>query len=173
MSFFRLIAAAALVTLAAGCASDGSGSKVLQDFGLQERPDDYVSGSDRVMAKLPDIGKAELPRLNAGSRGGDVLYEKTDSLHGAYYKKARVYEEYRPLDANYSNTRNARQEVNFVGYIEYTYQIYESPRRPSRVEAMAEIPNIPTGQRGTETMRYRFGSGGNWDGVKGEPVKLR
>jgi hypothetical protein len=168
----RCIFAIALAALAAGCTSDG-GSKVLQDFGLQERPDDYVSGSDRVMTKLPDVGKAELPRLNSGARAGEVLYEKTDALHGAYYKKARVYEEYRPLDANFSNTLNSRQEVNYIGYIEYTYQIYESPRRPSRVEAMAEIANIPTGERDAETMRYRFTSGGTWDGAKGEPVKLR
>lgn len=167
----RWILVVAFGSLALGCA--GAGSKVMQDFGLQERPDDYVSGSDKVMAKLPEVGKTELVRLNAASRTGDVLYERMDALNGAYYKKARVYEEFRPLDANFTNRTNGNEKDAYVGYIEYTYQIHESPRRPSRIEAMAENASIPTGERGSETFRYRFGMSGTWDGAKGEPVKLR
>ena len=167
----RWVFVAALGALVVGCA--GSGSKVMQDFGLQERPDDYVSGSDRVMATLPEVAKTELTRLNAASRTGEVLYEKMDALTGAYYKKARVYEEFRPLDANYTNRTNANETDSYVGYIEYTYQIHESPRRPSRIEAMAENASIPTGVRGSETFRYRFSMSGSWNGAKGEPVKLR
>ena len=58
------------VGLCAGLAGCGStGSKVLQDFGVQERPEDYVSGADRVMTKLPDVAKVEIDRLNALSAG--------------------------------------------------------------------------------------------------------
>ncbi len=155
-----------------GCSS-GSGSKVLQDFGLQERPDDYVSGSDKVMAKLPDVGKAELPRLNAASRTGEVKYEKLDALRGAYYKRVKVYEDFRPLDANYTTRKPTQESVSYVGYIEYSYQFFESPRQESRIEAQAEIATIPTGDRGSETYRYQFGSSGNWNGAKGEAVRTR
>ena len=166
---YRLFTLLALSAMAAACA--GAGSKVMQDFGLQERPEGYVSGAERVMQKLPDVAKTEMTRLNAAARTGEVLYEKTDALSGAYYKKARVYEEFRPLDANITNRSSSRQETSYVGYIEYVYQIHESPRRPSRIEAMAENANIPTGERGSETFRYQFTSGGNWNGARGEPVR--
>jgi len=159
-------------SLAAGCTS-GSGSKVLQDFGLQERPDDYVSGTDRVMAKLPDVGKSELTRLNAASRTGEVKYEKVDALHGAYYKRVKVYQDYRPLDANYTSTKSGTAQVTYVGYIEYSYEYFESPRHESRLEAQADIATIPTGDRDSEAFRYKFSGGGVWDGAKGEPVRTR
>lgn len=155
-----------------GCSS-GSGSKVLQDFGLQERPDDYVSGADRVLAKLPDVAKTELVRLNAASRTGEVKYERVDSLRGAYYKRVKVYEDFRPLDANYTTRQSTQQSTAYVGYIEYLYQYFESPRLESRIEAQADIATIPTGERGSETFRYQFSSGGVWNGGKGEPVRTR
>lgn len=153
----------------AGCA--GSGSKVLQDFGLQERPDDYVSGAQRVMERLPDVAKIEMTRLNAATRAGDVKYEKVDDVTGAYYKRVKVYEDFRPLDANHTGRSAAQGDTAYLGYIEYTYQFFESVRRPTRIEATSELANIPTGERDREIYRYKFNSGGNWTGGKGEPVK--
>ena len=170
----KLLVAPAFVCGAAAIAGcSGTGSKVLQDFGLQDRPEGYVSGAERVLTKLPDVAKPELARLNAAARNGEVLYEKFDSLTGAYYKKVKVYEDFRPLDANYAGRTSTREDVSYVGYIEYVFQYYESPRRPSRIEASAELADIPTGERGGETYRYDFSSGGVWDGAKGEHVRQR
>jgi hypothetical protein len=171
-SFLRTVSVLSLAAILAACTS-GGGSKVLQDFGIQDRPDDYVSGSDKVLARLPEVGKAELPRLNAAERAGEIKYEKMDSLRGAYYKRVKVYDDYRPVDANYTSRKSGRESVSYVGYVEYTYEFFESPRRESRIEAQAEIATIPTGKGGSELYRYHFGSGGTWDGGKGEPIKTR
>lgn len=153
----------------AGCA--GVGSKVLQDFGIQDRPEGYESGADRVMAKMGDVGKAELNRLNLEQRRGDLRYDDTDELHGKYYKVIRKYDRYYPLDANATGRTSATGKRGFVGYIEYSYSSYEGPRKNTRVEAAAQIADIPTGDNGRETYRYRFSTGGVWNGAKGQLVR--
>lgn len=153
----------------AGCS--GTGNKVLQDFGLQDRPEGYVSGSDRVVERLADIGKTELNRLNLADRRGEIMYDDEDPLHGKYYKKLKVYERFYTLDANSTGRTAANDQRGYVGYIEYAYQMYEGPRKNTRAEAMAELADIPTGEDGRETYRYRFNSAGSWNGGKGEKLR--
>ena len=88
----------------AGCG--GVGNKVLQDFGIQERPEGYESGAERVLSRMGDVGKAEMNRLNIEKRRGEVRYDGADPLHGKYYKLMKVYERYYPLDANASTARD-------------------------------------------------------------------
>lgn len=163
----------ACVFVACVCVSGcgGTADKVLQDFGIQERPEGYVSGSDRVMERLNDVGKSELKRLNLKDRRGEVRYDDTDPLYGKYYKVVKVYERFYPLDANASGRTSGKRERGFVGYIEYSYSYYEGPRKSSRAEAAAQLADIPTGEGGRETYRYRFNSGGMWNGGKGELVR--
>jgi len=155
-----------LCVCAAGCGS--TGEKVLQDFGIKDRPEDYQSGADKVMAKLPDVAKTEMDRMNMATRRGEILYDKSDRLNGAYYKRTKIYESSHPLDANPAAKSSRNAPLAFVGYIEYSFQYYESPRKQTRVEAESEVANIPSGERGNETYRYRFDAGGNWTGGKGE-----
>ena len=78
-----------LCLLAAGCATDsqtGVIDKVLGDFGLKERPEGYVSGSDRVFASLGDVARAELKRFNRENRHGEIKFDGTGGLVGRYYK---------------------------------------------------------------------------------------
>lgn len=160
-----------LVATAAGCG--GAGDKVLQDFGIKDRPEGYVSGSDQVMARLPEVAKAEMNRMNIANRRGEIKFDNTDALRGRYYKEVKIYEDYHPLDANHTAKTTQQRRGGYVGYIEYTYQMYESPRVSSKVEAEAELATIPTGTRGRETYRYRFNSAGVWDGSSGERVNRR
>lgn len=154
---------------AAGCA--GAGTKVLQDFGIKDRPEGYESGTDRVMARMNDVGKSEMNRMNLQARRGEVLYDDADALRGKYYKVVKVYERYYPLDANPSGRTSVSRERGFVGYIEYSYSYYESPRKTSRTEAGAQVADIPTGDGGRATYRYRFNSGAVWNGAKGELIR--
>ena len=158
-----------VMVLMAGCG--GTGNKVLQDFGIQDRPDDYVSGSDKVVARLNDVGKSELKRLNLLDRRGEILYDNSDALRGKYYKQLKVYERFYPIEANSTGRTAGNDERGYVGYIEYVYQMYEGPRKNTRAEAMAELADIPTGDDGRETYRYRFNSAGTWSGGKGEKVR--
>lgn len=163
----------ACVFVACVCVSGcgGTADKVLQDFGIKDRPEGYVSGSDRVMERLNDVGKSELKRLNLKDRRGEVRYDDTDPLYGKYYRVVKVYERFYPLDANASGRTSGKRERGFVGYIEYSYSYHESPRKNSRAEAAAQLADIPTGEGGRETYRYRFNSGGMWNGGKGELVR--
>ena len=77
---------------AVGCG--GATSKVLQDFGIKDRPEGYESGSDRVMARMNDVGKSEMKRLNLLERRGEVLYDDQDALRGRYYKAVKVYDRF-------------------------------------------------------------------------------
>jgi len=158
-----------LCLAAAGCGS--TGNKVLQDFGIQDRPEDYVSGADRVMVTMQDVGKVEMDRMNAAQRRGEVLYDNSDPLKGKFYRMVRMYESYHPLDANAATRTSQTQPVTFVGYIEYDYQEYESTRVETRTEAGTLPADIPTGRRGRETYRYKFDSAGAWNGGRGEPFK--
>lgn len=165
----RLACVAIACICAAGCG--GATGKVLQDFGIRERPEGYESGADRVMARMNDVGKSEMKRLNLRERRGEVRYDDRDALRGQYYKAVKVYERFYPLDANASGRTSTSRVRGFVGYIEYSYSYYEGPRKISRTEAAAQVADIPTGEGGRETYRYRFNSGGAWNGAKGELIR--
>lgn len=171
---FRQLAAVFVVALAMhGCSSSpgGVGNKVLGDFGLIDRPDEYQSQADQVQKSLATVGPAELKRLNQKARQGTVKFQE-DGLRGMYYKEVKVYEDFYPLDAR--ATRSAAQrERGFDGFIDYTYQIYQSERRPTRTEAAAESATIPTGESGSETYRYNFSAGGVWDGNPGTQTRKK
>ena len=143
--------------------------KVLADWGLRERPEGYVSGSDRIYEKLRDVGAGELDRMNRQGRSGEVRYEQ-DGLRGAYFKEVKYYDNFYPLDVRpLSNTSQGRG--GYHGYIEYTYRILQGARAATRAEAEATNADIPTGDEGREVYRYRFNEGGAWDGGKGERAK--
>lgn len=161
----------AVVVVAAAFAGCAASDKVLQDFGIKDRPEGYVSGSDKVMARLPDIARTEMDRLNREYDTGVIKFDAEDPLHGRYYKEVRRYEEFRPLDANATTRSTADTQGGYVGYIEYEYQYYESPRAESRQEARGQLASIPTGRTERETYRYRFGLGGTWDGRAGEKMR--
>jgi len=146
------------------------GHKVLQDFGIEKRPDDYVAPSDKIFGTLNDVGKVELKRLNQLHRTGEIKYQE-DGIHGRYYKEQKVYEGFFPLDVK-SVSRTGRDERGYNGYIEYGYRIYQSPRESTRTEALMESASIPTMEEGREIYRYRFGGGGTWDGNKGQKSRL-
>lgn len=158
-----------LCVFAAGCA--GVTDKVMQDFGVQDRPEDYVSGADRVMERLNDVGKAELNRMNAENRAGRIEFDESDELHGKFYKVLKRYERHYPLDANATGRTSGNRERGFVGYVEYSYSYYEGPRKNTRVEAGDAVADIPTRDDGRETYRYRFNSAGAWNGTRGELVR--
>lgn len=168
----RLAAAVACVALVAGCASDsGSGvvDTVLQDFGIKDRPEGYQSGSDKVFGRLSEVGTSELKRLNAAGRHGVIKFDEGDGVRGKYYKEVKVYENFYPSDAQRSGTGPVA-ERGYAGYIEYAYRIYQGRRCNNRTEAQAELSTIPTEERGRETLRYQFSSGGVWLGGDGQKV---
>jgi hypothetical protein len=154
----------------AGCGG-GVGSTILQDFGIQDRPDDYVSGADRVMTTMRTVGATEMKRMNTANRHGEVKYDSSDSLRGKFYKEVRVYTKAYPLDAQPIGRQGNRKENGFRGLIEYAYVLNESPRFANRTEAAAANATIPGRDGGRERYRYRFGSSGTWDGGKGELVR--
>ncbi|MBX7256787.1 MAG: hypothetical protein K1Y02_10525 [Candidatus Hydrogenedentes bacterium] len=161
---------ALLVCLAVcSCASSGGSviEKVKYDFGIGEKPEGYVSGTDKVMERLDGIGKSELKRMNMAGRHGEVVFEGEGQLRGKYYKKVKVYEEYHPLDA-FPTSRSSATERGFIGLIQYTYRVYEGERKSNRTEAAAASANTQTDVSGRETYRYRFGQGATWDGAPGE-----
>lgn len=161
-----------LCLAAAGCASSGTGvvDKVLQDFGVRERPEGYTSGTDRVYERLTEVGRSELRRMNTQGRHGEVKFEESGGLRAKYYKEVKVYENFYPLDAG-PTARTSANERGYVGYIEYSYRIFQSARKSNRTEAAAEQATIPTTERGREKYRYRFSAGGVWRGGKGELVR--
>ena len=153
----------------AGCAGQNGQTPmetVMTDFGLKEKPEGYVSGSDKVYERLNDVGATEMKRMNSEARLGEVKVEE-DGLQVKYYKEVKEYVSYYPLDAQ-AKSRASDRERGYVGYLEYRYRILQGPRKPTRTEAQAESATIPTGDEGRETYRYRFNAGGAWDGGKGE-----
>jgi len=145
-------------------------NKVLTDFGIREPDENYVSGSDKVYERLRTVGESEMQRMNFEGREGEIQFEE-NGLRGMYYKEVREYTDFHPLDAR-ADTAGTQRESGYTGYIEYSYRTLQSPRKPTRTEAAAESANIPTGETGREVYRYRFNSGGGWDGSKGERAKL-
>lgn len=161
---------ALMVCLAMCSCATGGGSvieKVKYDFGIGEKPEGYVSGTDKVMERLDGIGKSETKRMNLAGRHGEIEFEEESQLRGKYYKKVKVYEEYHPLDA-FPTSRSSATERGFIGLVQYSYRIYEGERKANRTEAAAVSANIRTEETGRETYRYRFGQGGTWDGAPGE-----
>lgn len=153
----------------AGCQGQGGQTvvdTVMSDFGIKEKPEGYVSGSDKVVERLNEIGEVEIKRMNQAERLGEVKVEE-EGLQVRYFKEVKEYVSYYALDAS-ATSRNSDRDRGFVGYIEYRYRMLQSPRKPTRTEAQAESATIPTGEEGREVYRYRFNSGGVWDGGKGE-----
>ena len=169
----KLVALTAAVSalILAGCATPEEGvvNKVMADFGLAERPEGYVSGTDRVFAQLPDVGATEMKRMNLEERHGEVKVQE-DGLRVKYYKEVKRYEHATPLDAQPA-PRTSHTDRAYTGFIEFEYVVYQSARKNSRPEAEAATADIPTDERGRETYRYRFTSGGFWDGAQGEPAR--
>lgn len=167
----RLIGALIVLGLA-GCQGQGGQGvvdTVMSDFGLKEKPEGYVSGSDKVVERLNEIGEVEMKRMNQAERLGEVKVEE-EGLQVNYYKEVKEYVSYYPLDAS-ATSRASDRDRGFVGYIEYRYRLLQGPRKPTRTEAQAESASIPSGEDGSETYRYRFNSGGTWDGGKGERTR--
>ena len=158
---------------ACGTTSEQGGvvDKVLQDFGLQDRPEGYETGGDKVFDRLNQVGESELNRLNRENRTGEVKYAEEAEFRGAYYKELKVYENYYPLDARPLGRTASGRQGGYTGLVEYAYRIYQSPRTSNRVEASAAMADIPTNIEGRETYRYTFGVGGVWDGKAGELVR--
>jgi len=158
--------------LLTSCQRDSGGvvNKVLVDFGIREKPERYVSASDKVFQQLSTVAKSELARLNQEARNGEIKFQEQDGLRGKYYKEVLVYEDYHPLEAQ-PVSRSNEKETGYVGLIEYSYRIYQSERKASRVEAAAEPANVATGETGRATYRYTFGSDGVWNGEKGEKTR--
>jgi hypothetical protein len=151
----------------AGCKTDGGGTvgqKVLADFGLGERPEGYVSGSDKVYQQLDTVGQAEMKRMNSEGREGKIKFEQ-DGLKGRYFKEVKVYESARPVDVK-SSTASA--DRGYVGFIEYEFRLYHGEDKPTRAEAAGQSADISTDVTGRETMRYNFNTSGTWDGGKGD-----
>jgi hypothetical protein len=161
-----------LVLSFAGCQGQGGQTvveTVMSDFGLKEKPEGYVSGSDKVVERLNEIGEVEMKRMNQAERLGEVQVEE-DGLQVNYYKLVKEYVSYYPVEAS-ATSRASDRDRGFVGYIEYRYRMLQGPRKATRTEAQAESATIPSGDEGSETYRYRFNSGGTWDGAKGERAR--
>jgi len=145
-------------------------NKVMGDFGLRERPEGYVSGSDKVMEKLGAMGEGELKRLNLAEQHGEVKFQEEAGIKGKYYKEVKVYEDFYPLDAQPIG-RTASNRGGYYGYIDYAYRLYQSERKSTRAEASAESATIETDETGRETYRYVFGAGATWNGAPGEKIR--
>lgn len=144
--------------------------KVMVDFGLKPKPEGYVSASDEVFKKLDMVGAAEIKRMNIAGQHGDVKFQKENELRGKYYKEVKVYEGYFPTEATPAS-KTGSGEGGYYGYIEFSYRMYQSMREDSSSAAEAATADIPTDTTGRETYRYTFGSGGEWNGGKGERSK--
>jgi hypothetical protein len=168
----RLFVVLLIGTAIAGCAGQNGQTPletVMTDFGLKEKPEGYVSGTDKVYERLNDVGASEMKRMNLAARLGEVKVEE-DGLQVRYYKEVKEYVSYYPLDAQ-AVQKAAERDRGYVGYLEYRYRMLQGPRKPTRTEAQAESATIPSGEEGRETFRYKFNAGGTWDGGKGELAK--
>lgn len=154
----------------AGCGSNVS-QTVMQDFGLQDRPDDYVSGEERVLVNMRSVGERELKRLNTEHRRGEIVYEEGENFQGQYFKQVKVYEKAYPISASPEGRRANRTVSGYSGTIEYSYQYFEGRRESNRTNAEATDAVIPTGRGGRDRYRYHFTTSGNWDGNEGEKVR--
>jgi hypothetical protein len=158
-----------LCAVLCGCGSSAGGvaEKVKYDLGFGEKPEGYEEISDRVMERMAAIGQTELKRMNVVGRHGEVKFQEESGLTGKYYKETKMYEDALPLEAS-AITQSSQGGRGFVGYISYRYRYVQSERHLSRTEATAAVANVRTDVTGRETYRYRFNSGGAWDGKEGE-----
>jgi hypothetical protein len=161
-----------LCVIAVACARTPGevADKVLYDFGIGEKPEGHVSGAEKVMVQLENVGKAEMKRMNLKQRHGEVKFQQETGLTGKYYRELKKYEDAYPVDAR-PVTRSSQGERGFVGYIDYRYRVYQSKRVATRVEAEAASADISTDVTGRETYRYNFSYGGTWDGAEGQSVR--
>jgi len=169
----RLLIATLICAAIAGCSSPPGGvtNKVLTDFGIRQQDENYVSGTDQVYQRLPEVAKPELDRLNAQERRGQIVF-KQDGLKGVYQKKVKRYENFYPMDAvPIATNSQGMGPRGYYGSIEYSYRYYLTPPQATSTEAEAETASIPTDEQGRETFRYSFTPGGTWDGAKGERTK--
>ena len=144
-------------------------NKVLSDFGLREKPEGYVSETDKVFQRLGEIGATELQRLNLENRHGEVKFEQKGA-RGEYYKEVKVYTQYYPIDAK-PVSHSGESGQSYTATIEYAYSIYRSASKPTRAEAQESTADIPAGIEGRETYRYSLGPAGVWNGEKGQKIK--
>lgn len=163
-----------LLLLGLVCSCQSTPSEVIQkvkyDFGIGEKPEGYVTGTELVMANLRKVGESELKRMNMAGRHGEVKFQEEAGLQGKFYKEVKVYDNCYPLDAR-AVAKAAEGDRGYIGLIEYSYRIYQSERFNTRTEAEAASASIPTDISGRETYRYRFTAGGIWDGSPGELTK--
>lgn len=169
----RLLGLAVLcVAGAAGCGGGGVAQKVKYDFGIGEKPEGYVSTTEKIMENLPEVGAVEIQRLNAEQRQGEIKFFEEDEFRGKFYKTAKIYERAVPVEATAApRTASERDTRVFYGYIDYIYRVYQGPRRDTRAEAEADRPTIATQESGRDMYRYRFGLSGEWNGGRGEPIR--
>ena len=171
--FYRTLLTAALVLSVSGCGGGSGGGvmdKVLQDFGIRDRPEGYESGSDKVFSQLNHIGRADLDRLNTLNRAGEVKFEEGADGFGKFYRELKIYEDFHPLDARSAPRSGGDRSSGYIGLIEYSYRIHQSLRKNTRVEAQVEPASIATNITGRESIRYRFDRAGNLVGESGEVV---
>lgn len=169
LNTFRYSAWLLVLTLCiAGCSSNAKNT-VLQDFGLQERSEDYVSGSDRVMTSMRTVGITELKRLNILHQRGEIKFQASQGdLSGKYYKEVKRYQKSYPIAAQPMPRTGNKNNTGFTGTIDYSYEMYEGPRFNNKTEAEASNATIPSGIKGRESFRYIFTSSGTWNGGKGK-----
>ncbi len=55
-------------------------NKVLVDFGIEDKPEGYSSMTDQVFARLDNVARAEITRMNHSERNGEVKFEEI-SIH--------------------------------------------------------------------------------------------
>ena len=170
----RLLLAASICVVLCACQTPEGGvvNKVLADFGLKDRPEGYESPADKALPALNNVGPTEMDRLNVAGRHGEVKFQEGPGLKGMFYKEVKVYEAFYPIEVT-GASNSPSSERGFTGYIDYSYRMYQSPRVASKAEAENSTASIPTDQTGRERYRYNMGRGGDWDGVKGESVKIK
>jgi len=152
------------------CACGGNViQKVKYDFGIGEKPEGYEAPSEQVMSQLDGVGKSEMKRMNVEGRHGEVKFHEDGPYKGKYFKEVKKYETYHPVEAKAVSSAS-QGDRGYVGYVEYTYAMYQSERKSTRAEASAASATVKTYETGRETYRYHFGSGGAWNGGKGERV---
>ena len=137
------------------------------DFGLKEKPEGYQSQADVVMSRLGAVGQGEMKRMNAAGRRGEIRFQDEGGLQGKYYKEVKVYESCQAVDAQ-PYSAGAAGDRGYFGYVDYMYRIYQSERTANKAEAESKTADIRTDKSGHETLKYRFGAGGVWDGHEGE-----
>jgi hypothetical protein len=171
-SLIVVVSVAACAVFCSSCQSSEGGvvNKVMSDFGLKQKPEGYVSDSDKAMERLNAAGLMEMKRLNQLELKGTIKFQPAGELHGKYYKEVKVYESFYPTDAQ-AVSRTSDMERGFYGYIEYAFRMYQSARKDTSAEASILTADVPTEVTGRERYRYMLNAGGEWNGGKGERVR--